>query len=224
MLARNRKVLLLLILAIVAGLAVFAPALEQPADSPPAARAARTTKSLDSTASVRTAGKGVDLPSLSSELPGRATLGEPKADPFGPQSWQPPPPKVVVSPPVPPPPPPLHYRFVGRLLQDGNLQVFVSKGDTPIAIKVGDTLEGGYVVESITADGIALIYPPLAHRTRIAIPPIMTDAGSTAPAKTVTPPNALGSLPAQAVVNRPAPSAQTPRDIAVPSTPAAKPK
>jgi hypothetical protein len=118
----------------------------------------------------------------------------------------------------------MSYRFVGRLLQDGKLQVFVSKGDTPIAIKVGDTLEGGYVVETITADAIALVYPPLAHRVHIAIPPIMSAAGSTAPSNNVAPPTTWGSLMGKAVVNQPTSSTQTQQEVSAPSTPAVRSK
>jgi hypothetical protein len=204
MLARNRKALWLLILAVVVGLAVFAPAPERPAEPPPPAPAARTAKGMDSTAPVRTTAKDVNPLHFSSELPERGTLGESKANLFGAQSWQPPPPKVVVSALRPPPPPAMAYRFAGRLLQDGKLQVFVSKGDTPIAVKVGDRLDGGYVVEAITAEAIALIYPPSGLRTSIAIPLIISATGSIAPSNAAVPSSALGSLPAQGIVKPPA--------------------
>jgi hypothetical protein len=72
------------------------------------------------------------------------------------------------------------YRYAGRVAQDGQLRVFVSRGDAaPIAIKAGDTLDGGYVVEAITASAITLVYLPLRHRESIAIPP-MAD-GAVAP-------------------------------------------
>lgn len=60
------------------------------------------------------------------------------------------------------------FRFAGRLVQDGVAKIFVSKGDTPLAVKVGDTLDG-YLVESIGSNAIALVYPPLGTKASISI-------------------------------------------------------
>jgi hypothetical protein len=67
------------------------------------------------------------------------------------------------------PPPPMEYRFAGKLLQNGMEQVFVTRGDTLIAVKPGDTL-GSYVVRAISSSAIALDYPPSGHKESIAIP------------------------------------------------------
>ena len=72
------------------------------------------------------------------------------------------------------------YRFAGRLAQDGKLQIFVSKGDIPLVAKVGDNLDG-YVVESITANSIVLLYPPLGHRENIVIPIVGSGESATLP-------------------------------------------
>lgn len=176
---RYRKTLLFLALASVVALAVFAPDPEDAVvrgnsegtgarpEAVPAARVADKGKGDKADAGPRTA---------LNEIPERDSLGKPKADLFGSRSWQPPPPKVVapspesLAPPPPPPPPPQTYRFAGRLVQDGTVQFFVSKGDTPIAVKPGANLDG-YVVESITPNVIALVYPPLGHRENIIVPP-----------------------------------------------------
>lgn len=74
------------------------------------------------------------------------------------------------------------YRFAGRLVQDGVVKIFVTKGDTPVAVKVGDALDG-YVVESIGAQAIGLVYPPLGTKASIAISaapdaPVQSDASA----------------------------------------------
>src|SRR5215213_8208327 len=76
-------------------------------------------------------------------LPERA-LAESRAPLFSSQSWQPPPPKVVARPGPAPVPmaPPVPYRFVGRMLQDGQLSVFLANGDSVITAKQGDTIDG----------------------------------------------------------------------------------
>jgi hypothetical protein len=204
----NRKIVLFLALAVVVGLAVFAPPPGDPVGPTKASTAARNTKSADAPAPSRVATKkdsdAGSRPVLN-EYPERGILGKQGADLFGTQSWLPPPappPKVVIGPPPPPPvpqPPEMTFRFVGRFIQDGKFQVFVSKGDTPVAVRVGDNLDG-YVVESISTSAIALVYPPLGHKMNIAIPPAFAvDNAAPAPA--------FGALPGptQAQVQPPAP-------------------
>jgi hypothetical protein len=207
MMKRYRKALLFLALAGVVALAIFAPAPEEPlapvkgepkaavrADASPAARKAANEKS-----------SGARL----NEIPDRNGLGNAKADLFGTRSWLPPPPPpkpVALSaevPAPPPPPPPQTYRFAGRLVQDNKVQFFVSKGDTPIPVTLGSNLDG-YVVESIAADRIALVYPPLGSKESIVVPPaIPGDAPAVpvglgslpvAPPALVVPPKPLGGL------------------------------
>lgn len=100
-------------------------------------------------------------------LPGRTPLGEPRAELFGPHSWQPPAPKsaaVIAKTPTAPSPPPMPYKFVGTLVQDGKLQVLLAKGDAVIPVRVGESIDGGYRVESIGEDQITLIYLPLGKK------------------------------------------------------------
>lgn len=208
--------LILLALAGAGGLAVFAPRVDQPnslSQSSAAGGSATSAVPPPLARATDTDGRRVEI---LNEFPKRGTLGETKAELFGPHSWQPPPPNAAASP--PPQPPPMIYRFAGRLLQDGKLQVFVSKGDTPLAIKQGDVLEGGYVVEAITADTIALIYPPLGHKASISIPVAISTAGSL-PANTSTPasPFALGALPSSSVLSLPAATQQR-SDAPAPAT------
>jgi len=56
------------------------------------------------------------------------------------------------------------YRFAGTLMQDGKLQVLLANGDAVIPVQQGDTIDGGYRVESIGEDQITLIYLPLRKK------------------------------------------------------------
>ncbi len=223
----KRKTLLFFGLAAVLGLAVFAPppdgtvgptkssssVLKKVADTPATARVAAKKESASDTNNRRTL----------NEYPERGILGKPGSDLFGTQSWLPPPspPKVAIEPPLPPPipqPPAMTFRFAGRFIQDGRSQVYVSKGDTPLAVKVGDNLDG-YVVETITANAIALLYPPLGHKTSIAIPPAFLADGATPSVPFVAPPRAAIAPGPGAF---PLPGLQAPPSNAVPA-PAPKP-
>lgn len=189
MLKKNRKVWLLLALAVVVALAVFAPPLEDDLVAPQRATVTKKgaidppARNADVTQPPTQAAQDKNARAPLGDIPPRDSLGKGKVDLFGTQSWQPPPPKVVVAPPgppPPPPPPPMTYRFAGRLVQDGKEVLFVSKGDTPVAVKAGDTLDG-YVVESISPTMIALMYPPLRHQERIFLPPAIPGEGTAQP-------------------------------------------
>ncbi len=143
-------------------------------------------------------------------LPERPPLGEPRSGLFGSQSWQPPAPKIAPAP-VAPSAPPMPYRFAGKLVHDGNEQVFLAKGDLIIPVSEGQTIDGTYRVESITPEQVTLIYLPLAHKERIPVQGSPTAAvqaqtsGSGAiPARTVIGPGSLDSSTQKPAAGRPA--------------------
>jgi len=113
-----------------------------------------------------TAGK---LPSIKlgiAALPPRPEIGEARGDPFAPRQWAPETPAASAQPPAPPPMP---YRYAGKVLVDGVEQVLLARGDVVVAVRAGETLEGGYRVESIDAEWISLQYLPLRMRQRIPV-------------------------------------------------------
>ena len=179
MFARSRQPLLLLTLAGAVTLAVFAPAPETgvavSTPTRPASLATGVAASPPLRAANGDAGDVVRMP-LAGKFPPRGTLAVATTDLWSPQFWQPPAPKVAAVPPSmqpPPAPPAMLYRYAGQILLDGHLQVFVSKDDTPIAVKPGDSLDG-YVVELISPDAITLIYPPLGNKASISISPAVS--------------------------------------------------
>lgn len=101
-------------------------------------------------------------------LPERAPLGETRAEIFGPHTWQPPAPKVTAAP-AAPRAPAMPYRFAGKLLQEGKLQVFLAKGDEVVSVREGDTLDGTYRVQAIDETQITLVYLPLGLKETIPV-------------------------------------------------------
>jgi len=106
-----------------------------------------------------------------SALPEREALGKPQGEPFAPRSWVPAAPKAAPKVAAPPAPPPMPYRSAGRVVREGVAQALLARGDTVFAVREGDTLEGGYRVETIAADHITLVYLPLGTRDRIELGP-----------------------------------------------------
>jgi hypothetical protein len=116
-------------------------------------------------------------------LPQREPLGAPKGALF---AAPPPPPKpapaaapVVESKPVPPAMP---YRVAGKLTHDGVSKVVLVKGDRVLTVQQGDTLEGGYRVDTVGGDEITLVYEPLGTRERLALAAGVPAATPSAPA------------------------------------------
>ncbi len=147
---------------------------------------------------------------LAAALPERPPLGEPRSGLFGSQSWQPPAPKIAPAP-VAPSAPPMPYRFAGKLVQDGKVQIFLSKQDLIIPISEGQTIDGTYRVESITPERVTLIYLPLAHKERIpvqgsptAAAQAQTSGPGTVPARTVIGPGSLDPSIQKPAAGRPA--------------------
>lgn len=195
MLKRYRKALLFLALAGVIVLAIYAPAPDEP--PAPRVKGAPSVAKTDASPAARAAPKGEVSRTPLSDMPERNILGNAKADLFGQRSWlppPPPPPRIAAAPPdspaAPPPPPPQTYRFAGRLVQEGRVQFFVSKGDTPVAVKLGANLDG-YIVEAISETAIALVYPPSGQKENIVVPPGIPGDAPAIPVGlgTLTPPS-----------------------------------
>jgi hypothetical protein len=73
---------------------------------------------------------------------------------------------------VAPQPPPLALRYMGSMINpDGQRLVYLAHGDLSLLVAVGDRLDEGYVVESISTDSITLVYPPLGSKSTVPIPP-----------------------------------------------------
>jgi hypothetical protein len=77
-----------------------------------------------------------------------------------------PPPAPLAAAPVAPPVP---YRYAGKVVKGSEEEILIAKGDLVLPVKVGDTLDHTYKVESISAERIELVYLPLGTRDRIAV-------------------------------------------------------
>jgi len=95
---------------------------------------------------------------------------------FGATRWTPPPAPVVaapvaVAPPPAPPPqaPPLPFRVLGRLVDDGEVAVFLQYNDQNLVVRVGDTVAQNYKVESLQGGTLTLLYTPLNQKQTLDV-------------------------------------------------------
>lgn len=94
-------------------------------------------------------------------------------DAFALHDWTPPPPPPpkALPPPPPPPPmaPPLPYRYVGKLMEDGRLVVFLDANGRAIAVRGDEVLDGVWRVDMIEPRLIRFTYLPLAQTATLNI-------------------------------------------------------
>jgi hypothetical protein len=92
---------------------------------------------------------------------------------FAANSWLPPPPPPPKEEPPPPPPPPtappLPFNFVGLLQDQAKPTAFLAKDDQLLLVTAGETVDGAYRIDSVSAKEIVLTYLPLNQRQSILI-------------------------------------------------------
>ena len=100
-------------------------------------------------------------------IPARSALGRIAADPFSAQSWLPRRKPAVVSEPPVVVAPPLPYRFAGQFHRESGVEVYVARGEEIFPVKEGDTLDGQYKVDSVTATEVSFVHLPSGTRQTV---------------------------------------------------------
>jgi hypothetical protein len=91
-------------------------------------------------------------------------------DSFSPHDWAPPPPRPTAPPAAAAPSaPPLPYKVLGKKLEDGVWQVFLTYQERVYVVKEGDILDNTYRVDEIRPPAMILTYVPLNERQMLAI-------------------------------------------------------
>lgn len=120
----------------------------------------------------------------------------PAKDPFGAKFWaqmeqerarRNAPPPAPVAPP-PPQAPPLPYAYMGKLIEQGNVVVFLTRGDRNFRVRVGDSFDGTYRVEAIEDERIVLSYVPLGIRQTLSFDASALRTAESPPELTRAPP------------------------------------
>lgn len=69
----------------------------------------------------------------------------------------------------PPPPPPVPFTYMGKMLDDGETVVFLTRGDRNYVVRKGATLDGQYRVDTIGPRTMVLTYLPAKAKQSLAI-------------------------------------------------------
>jgi hypothetical protein len=112
-------------------------------------------------------------------------MGRESVDMFESRSWEPPPAKRA---PAPPQEPAVPFAYVGRMIERGEVTVFLEAGDRIHAAKAAQTVDGRYRIDGIHGDTVSLTYLPLGTRQTLQLR-ALTDtahpAAAGAPASTM---------------------------------------
>ena len=65
--------------------------------------------------------------------------------------------------------PPLPFAYLGRMLEDGKLAVFLARGAESYSVKAGDTIGGEYRVDAVTDKEVTFTYLPLKTKQRLPL-------------------------------------------------------
>jgi hypothetical protein len=106
-------------------------------------------------------------------LPQRESIGKPQGELFGPRSWAPIAPPVaqrqVVQAPPKPTAPPFAYKIAGVVNAEDGTRVVLSKGDRVYELSVGQTLDEGFRLESISPHALKFVYVPLGEAQEMPV-------------------------------------------------------
>ena len=91
---------------------------------------------------------------------------------FRPQSWAPPPPpRSEAEKNQPPPPPPLQFKYLGKIIEDVETQVFLSLAERNYVVKPGENINAQYRLDEVSDHGITVTYLPLNAKQMLATAP-----------------------------------------------------
>ena len=109
--------------------------------------------------------EGLDLDKLS--LRGEQNEENKHVDPFAPRSFSPAEAAAGPAKPHKPVAPPLPFRYLGKMIEDGTLNVFLARGEESLSVRAGQKL-GEYRVDKVTDSEIVFTYLPL--KTKQSLP------------------------------------------------------
>jgi hypothetical protein len=90
-------------------------------------------------------------------------------DLFRSQSWAPPPPpRSEAEKNQPPPPPPLQFKYLGKIIEGEETQVFLALADRNYIVKPGENINSQYRLDEVNDHGLSVTYLPLNAKQVLA--------------------------------------------------------
>lgn len=167
---KQRWTVLILLLGLTLSATAWVSQHDEPAAAVTEAHAAQPEKAVLPEKKAQESVRSVAEPAvLKLEKLQREPAEDAATDLFAAKSWYVPPPPPKPMPPPPPSAPPLPFSYMGKLIEDGQMTVFLTKQDRNYVVKTGDTIDGMYKVEEVSARMMTLTYMPLKIKQTLMI-------------------------------------------------------
>lgn len=98
----------------------------------------------------------------------------PLADPFARRNFAPAQaaPQAAGAPESPPAAPPLPFRYLGKIIEDGQLAVFLNRGEKNYSVHSRQKLDDEYRIDKVTESSVTFTYLPLKTKQTLDIPAV----------------------------------------------------
>lgn len=99
-------------------------------------------------------------------------------DPFAPKSFAPPAPteaaakgrSAAAAAPARPTAPPLPFTYLGKVIEDGKLSVFLARGEHNYSVAAAQSIDAEYRIDKVTETAVTFTYLPLKTKQTLEIP------------------------------------------------------
>lgn len=95
----------------------------------------------------------------------------PQGDPFAPRSFAPEQPRQAAAA-EKPSAPPLPFQYIGKVIENGKLEVYVIHGEELLSLARGQKIGGEYRVDKISDSSITFTYLPLKMKQTLDLPAV----------------------------------------------------
>jgi hypothetical protein len=98
----------------------------------------------------------LDLSKLERGAEEAKAAAAPTVDPFARRSFAPAQaaPQAADAPPAPPAAPPLPFVYLGKAIEDGQLEIFLGRGEKSYSVREGQKIDGEYRVDKLTQNSV----------------------------------------------------------------------
>jgi hypothetical protein len=116
----------------------------------------------------------LDLSKLARSVEETKPAGAPAVDPFARRSFSPAQaaPQAANAPASAPTAPPLPFVYLGKAIEDGKLEIFLSRGEKSYSVHAKQKLDDEYRIDKVTETSITFTYLPLKTRQTLDIPAV----------------------------------------------------
>jgi hypothetical protein len=101
----------------------------------------------------------------------RAETSAPSNDPFARRSFGAPPAAQAAAAPAKPEAPELPFRYMGKVIEDGKLEILLLRGNEHFAVAAGQKVDQEYRLDKVTASSLTFTYLPMKKKQTLEIIP-----------------------------------------------------